>query len=314
MGREEITFLSGGKRIAAWWYAPDDAGPPPWPCVVMGHGFAAVKEARLDAFAERFAAVGLACVVFDYRHFGGSEGEPRQLLSIRRQLADWRAAIAYARRREDVDGARMALWGTSFGGGLVLAVLKRERGLRAGVVHFPLVDSLASAQGEGLWQTLRMGVAGLKDEARRLLGRPPYYIRTVGPPGSLAVLTTPGSEPGYLAIVRQAPSWRNIVAARIVIEMALFRPGRSTKEIACPTLFVAGSKDTVTPPKATIAAALRTPDARLMVLPTGHFDAYLGAAFEEAVSAEAAFLATHLGESAGGRAVSTAGAIQAASG
>ena len=59
---------------------PEGAGPHP--CVVMAHGFSAVREQRLDAYAERFAAAGLAVLVFDYRHFGASQGEPRQLLSI----------------------------------------------------------------------------------------------------------------------------------------------------------------------------------------------------------------------------------------
>ena len=44
----------------------------------MAHGFAAQKEGRLDAFAERFAAAGFAVLVFDYRHFGLSSGEPRR--------------------------------------------------------------------------------------------------------------------------------------------------------------------------------------------------------------------------------------------
>ena len=34
---------------------------------------------------------------FDYRHFGGSAGEPRQLLDIRQQQDDYRAAVGYAR-------------------------------------------------------------------------------------------------------------------------------------------------------------------------------------------------------------------------
>ncbi|HLB22902.1 MAG TPA: alpha/beta hydrolase [Dehalococcoidia bacterium] len=295
MAREEITFESGGQRIAAWFYRPDGEGTRPWPCVVIGHGFAAVKEARLDAFAERFAAAGLACLVFDYRHFGASAGEPRQVISIGKQQADWRAAISYARGQRDVDPGRIALWGTSFGGGHVLQILKRDRGIAAAVLHLPLVDSLAAAKGEGLRQTLRLGIAGLRDEARRLLRRAPYYIRVVGPPGAMAVMTTPEAEPGYLSIVRGAPSWRNIVAARIVVEMALFRPGRTTKKIACPTLFVVGTRDTVTPPMATIQTAMRTPGARIMGVPTGHFEAYLGGAFEEAVRAEAAFLSEHLG-------------------
>ena len=66
-------------------------------CVVLGHGWSGTREQRLDAYAERFAQAGFAALVFDYRHFGASEGEPRQLLDIRRQQEDSAAALAYAR-------------------------------------------------------------------------------------------------------------------------------------------------------------------------------------------------------------------------
>src|SRR3954453_69051 len=106
MGREQADFTSDGARCAAWLYRPEGGGEAP--CVVMAHGFSGVREQRLDAFAERFAAAGLAALVFDYRHFGASEGEPRQLLDIKRQLADWRAAVAYARSLDAIDPDRIA--------------------------------------------------------------------------------------------------------------------------------------------------------------------------------------------------------------
>ena len=49
-----------------------------FPGVVLAHGWTGVREQRLDAYAERFAGAGLAALVFDYRHFGASAGEPRQ--------------------------------------------------------------------------------------------------------------------------------------------------------------------------------------------------------------------------------------------
>lgn len=48
--------------------------------LVMAHGLGGVRQMRLDAFAERFSSAGYRCLVFDYRHFGASAGEPRQLL------------------------------------------------------------------------------------------------------------------------------------------------------------------------------------------------------------------------------------------
>ena len=88
------------------------AGSGNTPLLVMAHGLGAVRTMRLDAYAERFSAAGYACLVFDYRNFGDSEGEPRQLLDIRMQLQDWTAAVAYARTLPGIDPDRIGLWGT----------------------------------------------------------------------------------------------------------------------------------------------------------------------------------------------------------
>src|SRR5207244_4307829 len=119
------------------------------PCVVLAHGWTGIREARLDAYAERFAVAGMAALVFDYRHFGASEGEPRQLLDIRRQLEDWAAAIAYARTLEGVDPERIALWGSSFSGGHVVETAACDRRIGAGVGQVPFVGGLADLPGPG---------------------------------------------------------------------------------------------------------------------------------------------------------------------
>jgi fermentation-respiration switch protein FrsA (DUF1100 family) len=101
-------------------YRPDRDGP--LPLVVMAHGFSATRELRLDAYAQRFAEAGLAVLLFDYRHFGASAGEPRQLVDIKKQHQDYQAALAYVRGLDWVDDQRLALFGSSFSGGHVLAV------------------------------------------------------------------------------------------------------------------------------------------------------------------------------------------------
>jgi len=292
VSRADVTFMSGGERIAAWLYRPSADGTVP--CVVIAHGFAGVKEARLDAFAERFAAAGMACLVFDYRHFGGSGGEPRQLVDIKHQREDWRAALSYARSLPSVDAATIGLWGTSFGGGHALELAARDPGIRAAVLHLPLVDALATGRHEGLVPTAKLVWCSFRDLFRALTRRPPYLIPAVAPPGSLAFMSTPEAQPGYFSIVTNAPTWRNEVAARVVIAMALFRPIASARRARCPLLFVVGERDSITPTDVTLKAARQAPDARVLSLPGGHFDAYLGEQFERAVAAETAFFAEHL--------------------
>ena len=107
MGRSDVSFQSGGTECAAWLYRPEAEAPRP--LVVMAHGFSATRELGLEAYAERFCAAGLGVLLFDYRHFGASGGEPRQLLDISRQHADFRRALAYARDLDWVDPERVGL-------------------------------------------------------------------------------------------------------------------------------------------------------------------------------------------------------------
>ncbi len=290
--RIDVTFESGGQPIAAWYYPPPEGASAP--CVVLGHGFAGVKEARLDAFAERFHAAGFACLVFDYRHFGGSGGAPRQVVDVRQQQEDWAAAIAWAKQAAGVDSRRIALWGTSFGGGHVLEVCARRGDIAAAVLHMALVDPMATTGDEGLRHTVRLTLAGFRDIAHRLLRRAPYLIPAVGPPGTLAFMSVPEAQPGYFAIVTNAPSWRNEVAAGIVIRMGTWKPARSAARVRCPLLFVVGEADRITPADVTRKAAARCRSAEVVGLRGGHFDAYLGEAFEQAVEAEARFLRAQL--------------------
>jgi pimeloyl-ACP methyl ester carboxylesterase len=145
--RHDVSFASGEDTCAAWLYLPD--GVPAPPVVILGHGLGATREMRLDAFAERFARAGIAALAFTYRHFGDSTGQPRQLLSIKRQLADWDAAIAWVKDRRDVNGTRIALWGSSFGGGHSITVASRHPELKAAVSQCPFTDGLASALALG---------------------------------------------------------------------------------------------------------------------------------------------------------------------
>jgi hypothetical protein len=85
---------------------------------------ASVRRARIDAYAERFAAAGLGALVFDYRHFGSSQGEPRQLLDIKKQQQDYEAALAVGEWCE-----RAVADQTDF---LARHLLTREPSLKAG--------------------------------------------------------------------------------------------------------------------------------------------------------------------------------------
>ena len=134
----------------------------------------ASRRAGRSASAERFAAEGYAGLAFDYRYFGESGGEPRQLLSVKRQLEDWRAAIAYARTLDGVDAERIGLWGSSYSGGHVMALAADDPSIKAAISQSPHTDGIKTllALGPG-GACARLTFAGLRDLAAAALGREP---------------------------------------------------------------------------------------------------------------------------------------------
>src|SRR3954470_12371506 len=295
MRREDIEFHSGENTCAAWLYRPEgDSHEGPHPIVVLAHGFGGVREARLWAYAERFAAAGLAALVFDYRHFGASGGQPRQLLDIDLQLDDWRAAIACARALEGIDPERVALWGSSFSGGHVAMLAAEDHRVAAAVSQGAFLDGLWVLRAAGPRNALRLTVAGLRDEATRLLGRPPYTISIVGPPGSVAAINSPGAEEGYRALFPQGAEFRNEVAARIGLRIASYRPIRHAATITCPWLVCVADGDVVTPPRPALKAAGLAPRGEARRYEGAHFEIYLGELFERIVADQIEFLERHL--------------------
>lgn len=294
MERSDVSFESGAARCAAWLYRPLGTGGDPAPCVVLGHGFSAVREQRLDAFAERFAAAGLTALVFDYRHFGASGGEPRQLLDIKHQLGDWRAAIAYARTLGGVDPARVAIWGSSFGGGHVMTLAAQDASLAAAVSQVAFADGLVTLPSLGLRHVMWLTREGVLDQAGALRGRAPRLIPAAGAVGSRSVMNTPQSDQGMRGITPPASNWRNEVAARIALQVGLYRPARKAKDIRCPILFCVADDDDLTAPELVLKASKQAPRAEVKRYPIGHFDIYVGEAFERAVADQTEFLSRHL--------------------
>lgn len=297
--RRDLHFVSGTDRCHAWLYLPTaapDAGLPP--VVVMAHGLGAVKQLRLAAFAEKFQAAGYACLVFDYRCFGDSDGHPRELLSVRRQREDWRAAVAYARSLPDVDGSRVVLWGTSFGGGHAISTAATDHGVVAAIAQCPFTDGLASALRLSLGSLVRLVAVAIKDHFARLLGRPPVRVKVAARRGELGLMESPDVVDGVLGLLEASglteEEYRNEVPARVALEIPLYAPGRLTRRIRCPLLVCVSDADTVAPAKATLRHASKAPHGEVTRYQAGHFDIYVGDLFDKVVADQLNFLRKHV--------------------
>lgn len=98
---EPLYVKSGQEVIAADFYRPKTEEKPA--VIVMAHGLAGLRQFKLIQFAQRFAQAGYAVVLFDYRYWGGSTGRPRELVSIKKQLEDWRTMINHLKERKSID-------------------------------------------------------------------------------------------------------------------------------------------------------------------------------------------------------------------
>ncbi len=290
--REDVRFRSGDDWISAWLYRPERGGAAP--LLVMAHGLGAVRTMRLDAYAERFSAAGYACLVFDYRNFGDSEGRPRQLLDIGMQLADWAAAVAHAHTLEGIDRDRIGVWGTSFGGGHVIATAARVPGIKAAVSQCPFTDGVASARTLSPAIFGRVGLLAARDLIAARLGRPPVTIPAAGKPGEVALMNAPDVYPGYMRLVPEGQTVPNEVAARLALKVITYRPGRLAAKVACPILFCVCEADSVAPPVPTLRYAAKAPRGEVRMYPEGHFEIYVGDAFGRVVADQLAFLDRHL--------------------
>jgi hypothetical protein len=292
--RTDVSCLAGGQRCAGWLYPPA-AGAGTVPAVVMAHGTTGTRDFGLARYAERFAGAGFAVVVFDYRHFGGSEGQPRQLIHIGRQLADWRAAIRFTRAIPQVDPQRVAIWGTSLSAGHVISVAAVDPTIAAVVAQLPWmgVDPHGSSPRSAR-VTGTLFATAVRDAARGVLARPPLTIPMVGEPGAVAVFT--GSEDNAVTrmLAAKAPQWRNELAARSLFALIRYRPGRLAGRLVMPLLVCVADADTAASVPLAIRAAHRAPRGELRRYPGGHFAAYLGDVFERMVTDQVEFLRRHL--------------------
>ncbi len=297
--RQIVHFPSGSDRCHSWLYLPTGAAHgAPAPVIVMAHGLGAIKQLRLAAFAERFQAAGYACLVFDYRHFGESEGQPRELLSIQRQREDWQAAVAFARSLPQVDTSRVVLWGTSFGGGHAIATAAADHQVVAAIAQCPFTDGPASVMQIAPTESARLILAGAKDRLAQLAGRAPVRVKVAARPGELGLMNDASAVDKVIELLEASglteAEYRNDVPARIALEIAFDAPGRKASQIQCPILFCVCDTDSVAPAKATLRHAAKAPHGEIIRYPAGHFDIYIGDQFERVVTDQLAFLSKHV--------------------
>lgn len=267
-----VSFASHDDTIEATLITPDDR-PGPYPVVVMAGGWCYVKELIQPEYARYFVEAGCAALIFDYRRLGGSTGMPRQHLNPWDQIEDYRNAISYVETLDEIDAARIAIWGISYSGGHVLAVAATDERVKCVVSNIPVVDG---------YQTMRVchGSLGFRElqaliteERRKRIGTGEFGTMVMSGHPSEGLVTWPFPEvrPVFEAIkAKSAPAhehWNTVASTDHLLSYNVFPfLGRI---LNTPTLMIVADHDDITQWDLEIAAFNQIPTTQKKMVVVG---------------------------------------------
>ena len=198
-----ITFQSEGTTCHADLTLPDGFdGVAQFPALVIGHGFTVARSSLVEE-ARLFAEAGFACLAFDYRNFGTSEGQPHGRLWPLQSTEDFKAAIDWLEVQPGINPARIGIWGTSFGGGLVTHVAAHDLRVRACVAQAPIMDGdawIRSLNRETDYLAVRKHLLEARRTRAREGGDPMHPMNGPGPDGFVPMPADP-------AMIEDVTTW-----------------------------------------------------------------------------------------------------------
>ena len=268
VGQEDLRFTSGHSiTLAGTLFIPDDGLRHP--AVVLFHGSG--PQARLPWMGAWFAKHGVAALTYDKRGVGESTGDFRTV-PLMELSDDGLAAIAFLKRRTDIDAARIGVWGLSQGGWLGPLAASRSTDVKFVIaVSGPMVTPGEQMVFYYANQLRHQGVSDADiDEASALRRRVWLYLSTrEGFGEAQAALARAARKPWFRLLQRQADGVFTRSAEEILQDESIslrqwfqsemnYDPTIALRRLAVPTLFLYGDHDEITPVPASVSAIQAT--------------------------------------------------------
>ncbi len=294
--RYNVNIISEGVPLAGdlWLPAGIDRDDPSRqvPVVVLANGWGGTKGYLNRGYAAPFARAGYAVLVFDYRGWGASPGrliapdrvgdaddtadleirEVREIVEPFGFLEDIRNALAFASAEPAVDADRMALWGTSLGGGLAVYISAELPQIRALIVQTGSVNTLAGLRN--------LPAASPLSEASVWQRRAAIARGELDP--------VPGEE-SKLAGLRGAMDWG---------QHRRYDPFARAPDVRAATLVIDVEDEELFDIRQNGGALYEIvrehAPARYDILPGSHYEIYSGPSYERALALQIAWLDEHL--------------------
>lgn len=131
--KEKVHFQSEGLKVVGNLFRPQNSKEEDvsLPAILVAGAMTGVKEQVAGQYAERIAKDGYVTLALDHRHFGESEGEPRQHEDPAKKLEDFKNAISFISSLKGIDRERIGACGISMGGGYMLQLAAFDRRIKA---------------------------------------------------------------------------------------------------------------------------------------------------------------------------------------
>lgn len=279
MEKRVVHFYSEGSRLEGDHFLPSDLRREERrPGIVLCHGFTGLRELILPEYAQGFTEAGYVSLTFDYRGFGGSEGQKWRLIPLE-QIEDIRNAITFLQAQAEVDPERIGVWGTSFGGGHAPYVAGVDKRVKVAVGQVGFGD------GERLINDVRSYSERVElardleeDRRRRVLAGEGQKVD----PLELA-LRDPQSRAFLPEALKTFPQLRCELSWETAEKTMEYKPIDMVDRISPRALLLIGAeKDTICPIEGYQKLYERAKEPKkLVVLPIPHYEIYAGKWFEE---------------------------------
>jgi dienelactone hydrolase len=243
-----VEIWSDGTRLAGDLFWPESwTEDEKLPAIVMCGGWGSLK-AHANRTAPYYAAQGYFVLTFDFRGWGESDsrlvvrgempkpdanGEVtvtaqaiRDLVSPVERIEDLRAAISWLELEPGVDRNKIGLWGTSFGGGTVVAVAALDKrvkvvcsqvgsvnerhgwltSMKAQLSKYPKAEGTPAeleAQLDELSQRLSKTAGKVEDLIAEGKIAPDFWKNPMDPDGLLLVTAEGAADPDVKALVEE---------------------------------------------------------------------------------------------------------------
>jgi len=243
---EHVTFQSGGDTLKGWLYKPTK--PKANEVVIAAGSWTTVKEQMPMLYARRFAEEGFTTLIFDFRGYGESEGQPRHYESPQRKTDDFKSAISYVSRHPELKSAKITLLGVCASAGYAAQAAAEDTrvdklALVAPWLHTPEIARSNYASRPGISPN---GYDGLLNEGRAARE---IYART----GELRFVASASTNNAHAAMYVPSPGiydyyfntnrgllpqWGNRFAILSWTEWLTYNSHTSAPLIRVPTLIV----------------------------------------------------------------------------